>query len=518
MKMKAEKNNEPTVIVIFGGTGDLATRKLFPAFYNLFLDGWMPEKFAIYGLARTELNDESFRKKLYEGLSDFSRSSKPEAESWEKFKKCIYYSLSNILISKSYEDLVLEIENLEKDWGQRANRLFYLSVAPKFIETACINLKATGLIKDEKKDRLIIEKPFGYNKASAIALNEVLTHLFSEKQVFRIDHYLGKETVQNILTFRFANTLFEPIWNRKYIDYIQITVAEEVGLEGRGGYYEGAGALRDMIQNHLLQILCMVAMEPPLTFDAEEIRDCKVDVLKAIRRIPVEDVHKYAVRGQYAAGWIKGKEVVGYKNEPEIGKNSATETFAAIKFYLENRRWEDVPFYLRTGKRMKEKTSSITIQFRPVPHTTLPQNQMNSLTPNRLIINIQPEMDIKLEFMTKKTGLEMNLNSSEMIFDNNSHSNHSPEAYETLLLDAMLGDTTLFMRSDQVEEAWDVLASIQQAWDQGEEEFPNYMAGSWGPEKAEELLAGNEHCRDLETNEIYKNNKNGKEISKLQRC
>ena len=512
MKMKTEKKNEPTIIVIFGGTGDLAKRKLIPAFYNLFLGGWMPDNLAIYGLGRTALNTESFQNKLYDELSQFSRNGKPDDENWAKFKEYLHYFQSDITDPKSYKELYSKIDQSEKEWGQRANRLFYLSVAPRFIETACRNISSCGLSTDIKKDRLIIEKPFGYDKDSAIALNNILSEVFDETQIYRIDHYLGKETVQNILAFRFANTLFEPLWNRSYIEYIQITVAEDIGVEDRGEYYEGAGALRDMIQNHLLQILCMIAMEPPVTFDAEEIRNRKVDVLKAIRRIPVEDVHHYAVRGQYAAGWIKGKEVKGYRDEPGTDVDSTTETYAAIKLYMDNWRWQSVPFYLRTGKRMLEKTSSITIQFRPIPHTSFPKSRTDNLSPNRLTINIQPQMDIKLRFMTKKTGLEMNLNASEMIFNYDNCSTQTPEAYETLLLDAMLGDTTLFMRADQVEEAWDVLASIQKVWDQGGENFPNYVAGSWGPEKAEALIARDGHFWAMDINKNNKTNKNDKKV------
>jgi len=490
--MNDHKKLQPTTIIIFGATGDLAKRKLFPAFYNLYIDGRMPKGFNIVALGRSENTDESFKSYIKENLENFSRK-KITSQDWAGFQAHITYFRHQLDEESSYESLQKKLNSLDEIYGMRGNRLFYLSIGPNFVATISNHIKSSSLASDPEKDRIIIEKPFGHDKQSAIELNSLLAETFEEEQIYRIDHYLGKETVQNILAFRFGNSIFEPLWDYKHIESIQITVAEEVGVETRGSFYEQTGALRDMIQNHLLQILCMVAMEPPVSLEAGEIRDRKVDVLKSIRRISPDKVDHYAVRGQYGKGSVNGVEVKGYRQEEDIAPNSNTETFAAVKFYLDNERWQGVPFYVRTGKRMKEKHSYITIQFKPLPHSTFSDSEQH-LSANRLIINIQPLMDIRLQFMTKKPGLSLVLKPVEMIFDNFACQEDTPEAYETLLLDALMGDLTLFMRSDQVEEAWDVVKTIQEAWENNKDAFfPNYEAGTWGPKDSISLVERQGH-------------------------
>jgi len=376
------------------------------------------------------------------------------------------------------------------------NKIFYLAVPPNDFEKIAISIGNLDVAKDRALSRIVIEKPFGHDLESATRLNNLLHGLFDESQIYRIDHYLGKETVQNILAFRFANGMFEPTWNRNYIDSVQITVSEQIGVENRGNYYETAGALRDMIQNHLLQLLCLIAMEPPVSFDANEVRNRKVDVLNAVRKIRREEVHQYAVRGQYGPGWIQGKKVIGYRQEPDVKPDSTKETFAAVKLFLDNWRWQGVPFYLRTGKRMNETISVITIQFRQVPHRSFPPEATGNWQANRLILNIQPHMGIRLRFQAKRPGLQMMLHPVDMQFNYEDASPAgSPEAYETLLLDIMEGDSTLFMRADQVEAAWKVLMPIIDSWEKNPSvNFPNYDAGMQGPEDAEALIAKDGHA------------------------
>ncbi|MGE5317344.1 MAG: glucose-6-phosphate dehydrogenase, partial [Chloroflexota bacterium] len=349
--------------------------------------------------------------------------------------------------------------------------------------------------KNALMSRIVIEKPFGHNLESAMQLNHQLHTLFDECQIYRIDHYLGKETVQNILAFRFANAMFEPLWNRNYIEQIQITVSEQLGVENRGNYYETAGALRDMIQNHILQLLCLIAMEPPVSFNADEVRNRKVDVLNAIRKLKPDEINKFTVRGQYGEGWIEGKKVPGYRQEPDVNPNSGKETFAAVKLFIDNWRWQGVPFYLRTGKRLNETISVITIQFKPVPHQLFESETLLDWQPNRLIINIQPNMGIRLQFQAKQPGLEMLLYPVDMLFRySKSYTSGTPEAYETLLLDVLSGDSTLFMRADQVESAWRILMPIINLWEKiPPVYFPNYEAGSHGPQDADALIAAAGH-------------------------
>jgi glucose-6-phosphate 1-dehydrogenase len=489
--MNTQLKSQPTVFVIFGGTGDLNARKLAPALYNLYLEGWLPEHFALIGTGRTKLTDEEFQGRMLKDINEFSRTGKVADDKWAGFGPHVRYQAADVQNAATYKDFAKIIKSLEKEWQAPANVIYYLAVAPNFFPIIAENLAKAGLTEDAERTRIVIEKPFGHDLESAKELNALLGRIFEEKQIYRIDHYLGKETVQNIMAFRFANAIMEPLWNREHIEHVQISVTENLGVGERTGYYDGSGALRDMIQNHLLQLLCIVAMEPPVRFTAEEVRDRKVDVLRAMRRFTPETVREQAVRGQYGAGWLEGQQVPGYREEPGANPQSNTETFAAVKFFVDNWRWQGVPFYLRTGKRLHRSASVITIQFKEVPHFIFPPETAETMRQNRLIISIQPEMSIRLQVQAKRPGVDMMLNTVDMVFDyKGTYNNQAPEAYETLLLDVMLGDQTLFMRGDQVEEAWDLVMPILHSWQNRiSQNFPNYSADSWGPEDAEALVA-----------------------------
>ncbi|WP_300596410.1 glucose-6-phosphate dehydrogenase [Niabella sp.] len=490
-KSNHTKKPAPTVLFIFGGSGDLNQRKLTPALYNLWLDGLMPEQFSIIGTGRTDYSNEKFRDHLLEGINEFSRRKSDGNGSWEKFSQQVSYLRMDVDKPDDYVAMGKIISDYEAEWGVEVHVLFYLAVAPQLVPEITTNLNKLEKARDKNKARIVIEKPFGHDLKSAEELNRLLTEMFDESQIYRIDHYLGKETVQNILALRFANALFEPIWNRNYIDHVQITAAETVGVEDRGGYYERSGALRDMVQNHILQLLCMVAMEAPVSFEADEIRNKKSDVLNAIRKIKKEEVQQYAVRGQYSQGWVQGQQEKAYREEKGVAPDSSVETFAAVKFYIDNWRWQDVPFYVRTGKFLKEKTTLITVQFKEAPKYAFPPEASETWRSNRLTISIQPEMDIRLRFQAKRPGQTMSLNPVNMVFSySDSYDAPQPEAYETLLLDAMMGNPTQFMRGDQVEVAWEVIAPIQETWENRPPvDFPNYAPGTWGPEDAEALIA-----------------------------
>lgn len=491
MATTSNMSSNPAIFIIFGGTGDLSKRKIIPALYNLFLENRLPENFAIIGSSRSKMTDAKYRSTLLTAVNEFSRRGKAKSEEWTKFASNITYQSINIKEVAEYKEFKTAIDSCKEEWQKKPLILYYCAVSPDLFCTIAENISKSNLEEDEDTTRIIIEKPFGRDLESAKQLNQKLLSIFNENQIYRIDHYLGKEVVQNLMAFRFANAIMEPLWNRNHIEHVQISVTEQIGIGSRGGYFDKAGILRDMVQNHLLQLLCTIAMEPPISFEADEVRNRKVDVLKAMQKIEPGKVNAMSARGQYGPGWIEGQKVPGYREEKNVDPNSNTETYAALKFYMNNWRWQGVPFYLRTGKRLFKTASLITIQFREVPHNMFHSKEGNIPKQNKLVISIQPDMGIRFQLESKTPGLEMILNTVDMVFDYSGKTkSDSPEAYETLLLDIISGDQTLFMRADQVEAAWELIMPVLNYWENSKTaEFPNYPADSWGPENAEALIA-----------------------------
>jgi glucose-6-phosphate 1-dehydrogenase len=484
-----ERTPEPTVVVIFGASGDLTKRKLLPALFHLEQAGLLPEKFAVVGVARRPLEGE-FTKDMQEGITKYGGVEGSDAKLAPFMKKVRYHAM-NFDDRDGYIKLKQLLESLDKELGTQGNRLFYLSTAPEYFADIIHQLGDHQMAKPETgKVHVIIEKPFGHDLASARELNDDVNRVFDEGQIFRIDHYLGKETVQNILVFRFGNGIFEPLWNRNYVEHVQITAAEDIGIEGRGPFYEKAGALRDVVQNHVMELLSFVAMEPPISFESEALRREKLKVWKAIQPISEDDV----VRGQYGPGKVGGEQVKGYREEDRVDPNSGTETYAALKLQIENWRWAGVPFYIRAGKRLAKRTTEISIQFKLPPQLlfkNLGQGACTELTPNIITMRIQPDDGISLRFSSKVPSPNMEVCPVIMDFNYaDAFGKSSANGYERLLLDAMLGDGTLFAHRDGVEATWSLLTPVQEAWASTKpKDFPNYASGTWGPTAADELLA-----------------------------
>ncbi len=483
---------DPCVMVIFGAAGDLTWRKLIPALSNLDAEGLLSDRFALVGFARREFDDDRFRQIASREIRDRLAKTLPPS-AWEKRVRGFYFVRGEFDEAAAYEQLRDRLKEIDAKRGAGGNVLFYLATPPSFFGGIVHQLGRVGLLREEEGRwrRVVVEKPFGRDLESARALNRDLQSVLNERQIYRIDHYLGKETVQNILVFRFSNGIFEPIWNRRYVDHVQITVAESIGIEGRGGYYDRAGALRDMIPNHLFQLLALTTMEPPNSFEADAVRDEKGKVLKALQPIPPDDVLRRTVRGQYGEGRRgEGSRLIAYRSEKGVAPDSGTETYAALRLNIDNWRWADVPFYLRTGKCLQERISEIAIQFRRVPFALFRDTPVDRLTPNRLVMRIQPDERIALSFGAKIPGPALRIGGVDMDFCYEDYFDaHPATGYETLLHDCMTGDATLFQRADNVEAAWGVVTPILDVWGaQPPRGFPNYAAGSWGPVEADELI------------------------------
>ncbi|MFV9503734.1 MAG: glucose-6-phosphate dehydrogenase [Oscillochloridaceae bacterium umkhey_bin13] len=489
--LRMGRTPEPCTMVIFGASGDLTSRKLVPALYNLARERRLPGGFSVVGFARRDWDDPQFRDLLRAGVDANSRNGSTEPALWASFAEGVAYHRGDFDDSAVYAALAERLDAIDTARGTGGNRVFYLATPPEAYPTIIRQLGAHGLAQAPGGGwaRIIVEKPFGHDLISARALNRELLAVFGEDQIFRIDHYLGKETVQNILVFRFANGIFEPLWDRRAVDHVQITVAESIGVEDRGGYYDHSGALRDMIQNHLMQLLCLVAMEPPVAYDADAVRDEKVKVLRAIRPITPDEVARFTVRGQYGAGSVSGRPLRGYRDERGVAADSQTESYVALKLFIESWRWAGVPFYLRSGKALPRRVSEIAIQFKTVPTMLFADTPMNEIEPNVLAIKIQPDEGITLKVGSKVPG-QAQIRPVTMDFRyGTAFGVASPEAYERLLLDCMLGDGTLFTRRDEVEASWALISPIHQGWASGPPQaFPNYEAGTWGPAEADAFI------------------------------
>jgi glucose-6-phosphate 1-dehydrogenase len=485
------KLGDPCVMVIFGAAGDLTARLLIPALYNLARANLLSKEFAVLGIARTPMSDEDFRNRIYDDIKEYCGGCVEEAL-WDSFSRRFYYFAGDFGDESIFPKMKERLAKIDKDHSTHQNFFYYLATAPKFFGPVVEKLAASGLMEQSNDHwrRVIIEKPFGRDYDSARALNKEIRQVLDEKQIYRIDHYLGKETVQNILVFRFSNGIFEPIWNRRYIDHIQITVAETVGVEQRGMYYDKAGTLRDMVPNHIFQLISLTAMEPPVSFDADVVRDEQAKILKALTPMTDEEVLTRTVRGQYGEGLVKGAKILPYRSEPMVAPDSRTETFVAMKLFIDNWRWADVPFYLRTGKALPKRATEISIQFKRAPFVLFRKTAVDRLEPNRLVLHLQPDEGISLSFGAKIPGPVVQIGDVDMNFNYTDYFNATPQTgYERLLYDCMLGDATLFQRSDMVETAWHVVAPILDVWEAlPPRRFPNYAAGTWGPPEAEEML------------------------------
>jgi glucose-6-phosphate 1-dehydrogenase len=488
-----------TALVIFGATGDLAQRKLLPGLYNLAHEGALPERFELIGVARSEYSDEEFRESARESITRFSRR-KPDKDVLDGLLGELRYVVGSFDDPGIYKKIAEAIGGFESQAGYPLNRVFYMSTAPEFFPVIAEQLGAADLHKSgDRETRLVIEKPFGYDLASARELNAQLLDVFSESQIFRIDHYLGKETVQNLMAFRFANTLFEPVWNRNFIDHVEITAAEDIGIGGRAGYYDHAGALRDLVQNHMLQLLSLLTMEPPSSFDADRVRDEKVKVLEAIVPPSLDEVDSMAERAQYARGTVGGKEVPGYLEEEGVPKESRTETYAALRLHVSNWRWAGVPFYLRTGKRLTRRVTEIVVTLKPVPHIAFQSTGSVGVQQNQIVLTVQPDEGVSVSVGAKIPGARMRIRPVHMEFRyGTAFLSESPEAYERLILDAMRGDATLFTRNDEIEALWAIVDPILTAWhDETSSPIAQYPAGSAGPDEANRLLEDGRTWRRL---------------------